>query len=672
VAPENTKRFHAPNRGTDVPDGYGWIWMKRDPYDAVLVDDADDVRAVVGRQLRLSGQFDIVGLGRTGADAIALAREHRPAVMVLDASMPDMDGLEALPGVLDASPDTKVVMLSGFGGRALETAARALGASDYVEKAAPLRDLPDRILRLLGAAPAPRPATRTGSADPSTSAGAQEDGAPEAILARHLERFGTVFDQAAIGMATMTLAGTVVRANAALAKLTGLSEASLAGTHYYELAGTQDGADALHRAVTRLGVGQAEVAETEHPLAGGTGAWVRSTLAVVADPDGGPLYLFAQAEDITQRRLAQQELRASEERFRLLVESVTDYAIFMLDPGGHVTTWNAGAERLKGYRAEEIIGRHFRTFYPADQQANKHPEWELQEAIRDGRYEEEGWRVRQDGTRFWANVVITALFDHEHNLVGFGKVTRDMTERRRAEEARERAAERLAEANEQLRAAKEEAVNVVDITAHELRSPIAAMTGAAEIVAEHWDRLDADERTENIRNLTRSAARARRLLDDLLTASRLEAGSIEFQPETVVVASAVEEAIAAVGALSADPVEVTGDTEVSVVADRTRLVQMVTNLLSNAGRYGAPPVTVDIRSGDGTVEVRVCDHGPGVPDLLRARLFRKFVRGSGRPDRGTGLGLFIVAEIARRQNGEAWYERADGRSCFAFRLPNGR
>jgi len=158
-----------------------------------------------------------------------------------------------------------------------------------------------------------------------------------------------------------------------------------------------------------------------HLIAGGAGAWVRSTLAVVADAGGRPLYLFVQAEDVTRRRRALEDLRASEERFRLLVESVTDYAIFMLDQEGRVSSWNAGAERMKGYRAEEIIGQHFRVFYPPEQQAAHHPEHELELAVRDGRYEEEGWRVRQDGTRFWANVVITALFDHDRNLVGFGR-----------------------------------------------------------------------------------------------------------------------------------------------------------------------------------------------------------------------------------------------------------
>jgi len=617
-------------------------------YDAVLVDDADDVRSVVGRQLRLSGRFDVVGEGRTGAEAITLAAEHRPAVMVLDASMPDMDGLEALPGVLEASPGTKVVMLSGFGGRALETAARALGASDFVEKAVPLRELPDRLLRVLGAAStAPRP---------SAPEDAYADAAAQAVLAKHLERFGTVFDQAAIGMATMTLSGTLVRVNAALADLTGHSGEALARLRYYELAGTDDSAEALRQAIAGLGRGEVDCADAEHPLAGGAGTWVRSTLAVVADSEGRPLYLFAQAEDITQRRDALEQLRASEERFRLLVESVTDYAIFMLDPQGRITTWNAGAERLKRYRAEEIIGQHFRTFYPPELQAIGHPEHELELAVRDGRYEEEGWRIRQDGTRFWANVVITALFDHDRNLVGFGKVTRDMTERRAAEE--------------QLRAAKDEAVNILDITAHELRSPIAAMTGAADIVAEHWDHLTPDEQAENLRNLTSSATRARRLLDDLLMVSRLEAGSIEFQTQDVPLEAAIREAIGTLGMLPG-PVDIVGGAGVAVVADPIRLVQMLNNLLSNAIRYGAPPVVIKVLPAGPMVEVRVCDQGQGVPPELEPRLFRKFVRGKGAADRGTGLGLFIVAEMARHQNGQVWYERREGRTCFGFRLPAG-
>ncbi|MEV0681431.1 PAS domain-containing sensor histidine kinase [Actinosynnema sp. NPDC050436] len=126
--------------------------------------------------------------------------------------------------------------------------------------------------------------------------------------------------------------------------------------------------------------------------------------------------------------------RMPDSAFQLLVEGVVDYAIFMLDPGGHIVSWNSGAERIKGYRAEEIIGRHFSAFYPPEDIVTDKPGRELEAAIADGRLEDEGWRLRKDGSRFWANVVITALFDDTGRLHGFGKVTRDMTERRRAEQ----------------------------------------------------------------------------------------------------------------------------------------------------------------------------------------------------------------------------------------------
>ncbi len=636
------------------------------PFDVVVVDDADEVRAVVGLQLRLSRRFTVVAEGTSGADAITLAAEHRPAVMVLDASMPDMDGLEALPSILEASPATQVVMFSGFGGKALEMAARTLGAADFVEKSMPLRELPDRLLRLLGAGPG----------RPNGTAVRPEDltavGQSEAVLAQHLERFRTVFDQAAIGMATMTLAGSVVRVNPALIRLTGETEHDLIGRHYYDLTGS-DYDESLRDALHRVARGGKESAEVEHSLrpvgtkgSRATKLWVRSTVTVVRDPDGRPLYLFAQAEDVTAQRLVLHELRASEERFRLLVESVVDYAIFMLDPDGHVSTWNSGAERMKGYQADEIVGQHFRVFYPKEAQDRRHPEHELELAVRDGRYQEEGWRIRKDGGSFWANVVITALFDHERKLVGFGKVTRDVTDRRRAEQAREAAASELAVAVEELRATNEQTADFLAIIAHELHSPITAMTGAAGILAEHWDVLDDAQRAENFENLSRSAKRTRRLLDELLMASRLEAGQLEVAVDSVSLDAAIEEAVAA----TAEPVEVNGAKGLMVRADRLRIVQIITNLLTNAARYGAPPVCLDVLPAGAMAEIRVSDAGSGVAEDVRPQLFRKFVRGAGRRDRGTGLGLFIVRELARRQGGDAWYERTgDGRTCFCFTIP---
>ncbi|HYR07190.1 MAG TPA: PAS domain S-box protein, partial [Longimicrobium sp.] len=152
--------------------------------------------------------------------------------------------------------------------------------------------------------------------------------------------------------------------------------------------------------------------------------------------DGGRLVGFAKVtRDLTARKQAEEALRRSEERFRLMVESVQDYAIFVLDPRGHILSWNRGAERIKGYTAEQVIGRHFSLFYTDEARGRGHPEWELAVAAREGRYQEEGWRVRADGGLFWANVVITALFAPDGSLVGFAKVTRDLTERKKAEES---------------------------------------------------------------------------------------------------------------------------------------------------------------------------------------------------------------------------------------------
>jgi len=167
----------------------------------------------------------------------------------------------------------------------------------------------------------------------------------------------------------------------------------------------------------------------------GSKFWANVIITALHDELGDLVGFAKVTRDLTARRLDEENLRRSEERFRLLVESVRDYAIFMLDPEGYVATWNAGAERIKGYRASEIVGRHFSVFYPEEKVAERFPEFELETAAREGHFEDEGWRVRKNGSQFWANVVITALRDRTGQLVGFAKVTRDLTERRAAEEA---------------------------------------------------------------------------------------------------------------------------------------------------------------------------------------------------------------------------------------------
>ncbi len=174
--------------------------------------------------------------------------------------------------------------------------------------------------------------------------------------------------------------------------------------------------------------------------------------------------------------MAIEKLRQSEEQFRLLVEGVKDYAIFMLDPDGYITSWNAGAERIKGYTAGEIIGQHFSRFYPPDAIARDWPAYELKMARKEGRFEDEGWRLRKDGTPFWANVVITSLHAPDGRLVGFAKVTRDMTDRKRVE-ALEQAERQMNE--------------FLAMLGHELRNPLAPIRNAVAMM--QHERLERDQ-----------------------------------------------------------------------------------------------------------------------------------------------------------------------------------
>jgi PAS domain S-box-containing protein len=383
----------------------------------------------------------------------------------------------------------------------------------------------------------------------------------------------------------------------------------------------------------------------EHPLpVDDEDATVRVTLAPVRDSKQRPLYVFAQIEDISAQRRAEDELRRSEERFRLLVGAVREYAILMLDPAGHVMSWNAGAQRIKGYTAGEIVGRHIRVFYPGEEQAAGRPEHNLEVALREGSVVEEGWRVRRDGSRFWASVVITAMFDDSGRHVGFSKVTRDQTEQREAAEQR---------------------AHLLAVTAHELRSPAAAIGGAADLLAEDWDGFAPAQRAGLLRAIGASVHRLQRLAADLSTASRLQADTLALVPEPVRLGALLESAAERMQVIGPGiEVEVDVDEDATLTVDPARIGQALDNLVDNAVRHGRTPITLaGRRSADG-VRITVSDTGPGVPEELRGRLFERFATGSRG---GTGLGLHLVREIARRHGGEATYEPA---ATFVLTLPD--
>jgi hypothetical protein len=350
------------------------------------------------------------------------------------------------------------------------------------------------------------------------------------------------------------------------------------------------------------------------------------------------------------------------ELFRLLVDAVADYAIFALDARGHVLTWNEGARRLKGYEPHEIIGRHFSTFYPPEDKASGKPDGELLLADAEGRWEDEGWRLRKDGTRFWANVVITALRDPSGRLVGFAKVTRDLTERRAAEMervrllSREQAARAAAAAASQAVKAREE---FMAIAAHELKTPLTSLLASAQLLKRVVQREEGSPLSERavgaIKTIETQTRKANRLIEQLLDMSRSQSGQLTIQCENVDLVAIVREVVEDARARSpARTFHLRAPTGLRATVDPLRIEQVVANLIENAAKYTPEdaPIEVELATEDGDARIMVRDHGPGIPIERRGGLFGRFYRAHEDSHRsGLGLGLHISRWIADLHGG---------------------
>lgn len=317
----------------------------------------------------------------------------------------------------------------------------------------------------------------------------------------------------------------------------------------------------------------------------GTRFWASVLITALRDKEGRLVGFGKVTRDLTTRRRSDEALRASEERFRVLVRSVKDYGIFMLDPEGRVASWNEGARRIKGYEAEEILGRHFSAFYPPDVAASGHPTRELEVARREGSYEEEGWRIRKDGSRFWASVVITPLFGERGDLIGYAKVTRDLTERRLAQQREVEDARRLAESEASNRAK----TGFLAAMSHELRTPLNAIAGYAQLMQEGVGGDVSEQHRDYLTRIRNSQQHLLAIVNDLLNYSRMEAGGVTYERELVFAHEVVEGVLAMVtpqierkqlrlrrGACPPD---------VTAIADRLKVEQVVLNLLSNAVKF---------------------------------------------------------------------------------------
>jgi PAS domain S-box-containing protein len=407
----------------------------------------------------------------------------------------------------------------------------------------------------------------------------------------------------------------------------------------------------------------------------GTRFWAHVLITTLWDDQHKLLGFAKVTRDLTERRKAEQALRASEHRFRLLVQSVKDYGIYMLDPHGHVTSWNEGAERISGYQVHEILGKHFSIFYPPEDLATEKPAMELREAERLGRYEDEGWRLRRDGTRYWTNVVITALRESNGQLVAFSKVTRDLTERRLAEQRALEDARRVAE----MEASNRTKTEFLATMSHELRTPLNAIAGYVDLLTMGVRGPVSEQQKEDLERIRRSQQHLLGIINDLLNYSRVEAGRVTYQIERVDVAQIIDSVLTMVEPQATSKglnlaVPVCG-TDASVLADSSKLQQIILNLLSNAVKFtpSGGSITITCSSDNHRAHISVSDTGPGIPASAQDAVFEPFVqlgRSLSSGHEGAGLGLAISRDLARAMGGDLTLDSTEGQgSTFTVSLP---
>ena len=473
--------------------------------------------------------------------------------------------------------------------------------------------------------------------------------------------------------------GRILSWNAGAERIKGYSAGDIIGQHFSIFYGPEDLAAGKPDMELRVAERDGRIEDEGWRLRkDGTRFWASVVITALRGPEGELVGFAKVTRDLTTRRRAEDALRASEERFRVLVQSVKDYGIFMLDPSGRVVSWNEGARRIKGYEAEEILGQHFSTFYPPEVAASGHPDHELQIARREGRYEEEGWRIRKDGTRFWANVIITALFGEDGNLIGFAKVTRDLTERRLAQQREVDDARRLAEAEASNRAK----TGFLAAMSHELRTPLNAIAGYAQLMQEGVGGDVSDQHHDYLTRIRNSQQHLLGIVNDLLNYSKLEAGGVTYEREHIFAHEVLDGVLAMVTPqIERKQLRLTrGDCspDVVAIADRLKVEQVVLNLLSNAVKFTPEGGTITVFCGrdDRTVTIAVRDTGPGIPEDKLEAIFDPFVQ-LGRTltskHEGAGLGLAISRDLARAMDGDVRVESVEGEGAtFTLSLPTVR
>ncbi|HQS18683.1 PAS domain-containing sensor histidine kinase [Reyranella sp.] len=466
-------------------------------------------------------------------------------------------------------------------------------------------------------------------------------------------------------------AGNVVTWNSGAERFKGYAAEEIIGSHFSRFYGEEDRRDGLPARALDIALREGSFEnEGWRVRKDGTRFWAHVVMDPIRGPDGTLLGFAKVTRDLTKRRAAEEQLRRSQEEFRLLVQSVTDYGIYMLDPEGNVATWNAGAQRIKGYTEEEIVGQHFSRFYTEEDRAAGAPQRALATALHEGRFENEAWRVRKDGTRFWASIVIDPVREPDGTLRGFAKVTRDITERREALLELERAREALFQSQ------KMEAIGqLTGGVAHDFNNLLTAVIGSLELVRK---RLPPDEKNLLlIDNAMQAARRGAALTQRMLAFARRH----ELDPELASVAALVsgmttlfDHTLGPSMVLDVDCPASLAPVRVDVNQLEMALLNLVVNARDAMPRGGTIAITArELAAGPASsfplpagryVRLSVRDHGHGMDATTLARATEPFFTTKG-VGKGTGLGLSMVHGLAEQLGGRLQLESAPGAGTTA-------
>ncbi|MBD1942482.1 response regulator [Coleofasciculus sp. FACHB-712] len=614
------------------------------------VDDNETNRYVVSRMLRKEGYK--VQEAATGETGLQLVAQQPPDLIILDVQLPDINGFEVCHR-LKANPATSSIPVLHLSASFVESKDKAQGlesgADGYLAQPVEPIELLATVKALL----------RIREAEESAMALAKE--------------WQTTFNAMKDGVCLLDHRGRILRTNSAMTNLLKKPFGKIEGCFYQEVMHDILGCVEV-TPLTR--VQETRRRENEELRCGER--WFSVTTDPVFDESGvftGAVYIVA---DITDRKWASEALRTSEERFRLLLENVKDYAIFFIDPDGRVIRWSIGAERIFGYQEAEILGQSASIIYiPEDLELGADKQ-ELETAVIEGRAENERWYLRKDATRFWASGIVTPLRDETGQLRGFSKIMRDFTERKQVEDERNQ----LLVAEQEARTAAESANRMKDeflaTLSHELRSPLNAMLGWVQLL--NTRKFDEATTARAMETIERSARAQAQLVEDLLDVSRIIQGKLRLNVRPIELALVVEAAVDTVRpAADAKAIRLQSVLDPAagpVAGDSDRLQQIIWNLLSNAIKFTPKEGRVQVRLEriNSHVEITVIDTGLGINSDFVPYVFDRFRQADSSITRsysGLGLGLAIVRHLVELHGGTVRAEsQGEGQGAtFIVKLP---